>query len=306
MKNSEKTHNNKRLIIDDTLVCRLIAAQFSQWKDLSVRPVANGGWDNRTFHLGDQMLVRMPSAADYAAQVEKEHRWLPTLAPLLPLPIPEPLAMGEPAEGYPWKWSIYRWLEGNTIASTPIANLDNFAIDLVQFFLALHRIDPTGGHLPGPHNFYRGGALATYDNETRQAIAVLKGKIDADVATKIWETALATTWHHSPVWVHGDMSAGNLLVKEGRLSAVIDFGGLAIGDPACDLAIAWTLFREKSREVFRSRLPLDADTWARGRAWTLWKALIVAAGLTETNQVETEQCWHTIREVLADYNNAIK
>jgi aminoglycoside phosphotransferase (APT) family kinase protein len=297
--------NNEQLMINDALVRRLVAIQFPQWKDLSVRPVARSGWDNRTFHLGEHMLVRMPSEADYALQVEKEQRWLPKLAPLLPLPIPAPLALGEPAEGYPWRWSIYRWIEGEAAASAPISDLKNFAIDLANFLAALQKIDSTGGPLAGPHSFYRGGALSTYDAETRQAIKVLKDKIDVNTATELWEKALATTWHGSPVWVHGDVSIGNLLVKDGQLSAVIDFGQLSIGDPACDLAISWTFFKDESREAFRSALNLDAGTWARGRAWTLWKALICAADLANSNAVEATQAWRIIDEVLSDHRGIL-
>lgn len=293
--------NNQPLIIDEKLVSHLVAIQFPQWKDFPIRPVAVGGWDNRTFHLGEHMLVRLPSAAAYVNQVEKEHRWLPILAPLLPLSIPVPLAMGEPEEGYPWRWSIYGWLEGDTAASAPIADLSDFATSLAQFLLALQHIDPMDGPVAGPHNFYRGGALTTYDGETRQAIAVLKGKIDVDTATDLWESALATSCQGEPVWIHGDISAGNLLVQEGQLSSVIDFGQLGIGDPACDLSIAWTLFEGESREVFRTMLPLDADTWARGRAWTLWKALVIAAGHTYTNAVEVAKPWRIIDDVLEDH-----
>ncbi|NNM43256.1 MAG: aminoglycoside phosphotransferase family protein [Chlamydiae bacterium] len=288
-------------MIDVALVRRLVATQFPKWKDLPIKPVALSGWDNRTFHLGEHMLVRMPSAAEYASQVEKEHKWLPRLAPLLPLPIPTPLAIGQPADGYPWRWSIYRWLEGNSAASSPIEDLCDFATCLAQFLIALERIDSRDGPLPGPHSFYRGGSLLIYDAETRHAIAVLKDKIDAHAATEVWETALTTTWHGLPVWVHGDISAGNLLVQEGRLSAVIDFGQLAIGDPSCDLTIAWTLFGGESREVFQKMLPLDADTWARARAWTLWKALVVAAGLTNPNNTESAKCWRIIDEVLTEH-----
>ncbi|WP_341756393.1 MULTISPECIES: aminoglycoside phosphotransferase family protein [unclassified Candidatus Tisiphia] len=297
--------DNKKLIIDSTLVSKLIANQFTQWKDLPVQPVAVGGWDNRTFHLGKQMLVRMPSAAKYAMKVEIEQKWLPKLAPLLPLSIPEPLAMGEPGEGYPWRWSIYRWIEGDTAASSHIANQCDFATSLAQFLIALQRIDTTDGPLPGSHNFYRGGTLMTYDVETRQAIDILKDKIEASVAIEVWEAALATIWQGLPVWVHGDISAGNLLVQEGKLSAVIDFGGLGIGDPACDLAIAWNMFGKKSREVFRAMLLLDADTWTRGRAWSLWKALIIVAGFEGTNAVEVPQSWRVINEVLIDYKNKL-
>ena len=249
------------------------------------------------------MLVRMPSAAQYAFQVEKEYRWLPILAPLLPLAIPEPLAIGEPAESYPWKWSIYRWLKGETAASAPKVDLCNFAASLAEFLIALEQIDTTNGPLPGAHNFYRGGTLMTYDTETRQAIDALKGKIDTKTAIEVWQAGLATTWLDSPVWVHGDISAGNLLVQDERLSAVIDFGQLGVGDPACDLVITWTLFKDESREVFRALLPFDSGTWARGRAWALWKALIVAAGFTDTNTEETQQIWCTLDEVIADHKN---
>lgn len=263
--------------IDASLVRRLVAAQFPEWADLSIRPVASGGWDNRTFHLGEHMTVRLPSAAPHALQVAKEHRWLPKLAPRLPLPIPVPLVMGSPAEGFPWPWSVYRWLEGEPATLERIADLSEFATALAQFLIALQRIDAAGGPPPGRHNFFRGAPLAIYDGETRQAIATLGGRIDAKAVTAVWEAALAATWQGSPVWVHGDVSAGNLLVKNGRLSAVIDFGSSAVGDPACDLAIAWTLLEGESRDAFRAALPLDAATWARGRGWTLWKGLITLA-----------------------------
>ncbi len=292
-------------VIDDTLVRRLVAMQFPQWASLSVRPVAQSGWDNRTFHLGEHMVARLPSAEAYVAQVEKEHRWLPRLAPLLPLAIPEPVAVGDPASGYPWQWSIYRWIEGLTASPERIADLRDFAIALGQFLATFQRIDPTDGPPPGLHNFHRGGLLATYDSETRKAIAALQGKIDVGAATEVWEAALATNWHSSAVWIHGDVSAGNLLVREGLLSAIIDFGMLGVGDPTCDLSIAWTLFKGESREAFRDELPLDAGTWARGRAWTLWKALIVAAGITETNAIESARPWRIIDEVLTDHRRRV-
>lgn len=292
--------------IDAALVTRLVAQQFPQWKGLPIKQVASSGWDNRTFHLGRHMLVRLPSAASYALQVEKEQRWLPKLAPLLPLPIPVPLVMGVPADFYPWPWSIYQWLDGQAATLERIADLPRFATALAQFLAALQQIDASGGPPPGPHNFFRGGPVSVYDAETRQAIEVLSGSIDTDAATAVWDEALVAKWQGSPVWFHGDVAAGNLLVRNGRLNAVIDFGTSGVGDPACDLSIAWTLLEGESREAFRAHLPLDRATWARGRGWTLWKALIVLAQLpgTTPDPPEIERSRHALDEVLADHKLA--
>ena len=291
--------------INVSLVGQLVAAQFPQWVYLPIKPVEFCGWDNRTFHLGEDMTVRLPSAETYAAQVEKEHQWLPRLAPLLPLDIPVPLAMGVPADGYPWHWSIYRWLDGENATLGRIANLHQFAVMLAQFLVALQRIDPTGGPPPGRHNFYRGGPLAIYDVETRQAIASLDGRIDTDAVTAVWEAALKATWNGPPVWIHGDVAAANLLVKRGRLSAVIDFGCSGVGDPACDLTIAWTLFSGESREAFCAGLPMDDATWARGRGWALWKGLITLAEHINTNPSEAGKARRVIDEVLIDHERAV-
>ena len=288
--------------IDAALVRRLVAAQFPQWAALTVRPVAHGGWDNRTFHLGEEMTVRLPSAARYVAQVEKEQLWLPRLAAGLPLPIPAPLGMGAPDENYPWPWSVYGWIEGETATVAPIFDRRRFAADLAGFLDALHRVDTTGGPEAGPHSFFRGGPLATYDAETRRAIAALDGRIDANAATEVWEAALNATWRGPPVWVHGDVAAGNLLVRDGRLSAAIDFGCCAVGDPACDLAIAWTFLEGDAREAFRGALPLDGATWARGRGWTLWKALIVLAALS-ANPMDAEKSPRIIDDLVAEHRS---
>jgi aminoglycoside phosphotransferase (APT) family kinase protein len=285
--------------IDDALVRRLVAGQFPQWSELPIHPVTPSGWDNRTFRLGDTMVVRLPSGEHYAEQVAKEQRWLPYLAPSLPLAIPTPLALGRPAEGYSWNWSVYRWLEGEAASSGSIADLSEFASSLGRFLAALQRIDATGGPEPGLHNFHRGAALGIYDGQTRQAIAALEGTIDEDAATAVWEAALTSAWQWAPVWVHGDVSAGNLLVQAGRLSAVIDFGQLGVGDPACDLAIAWTFFDGASRQAFRDALPLDDATWARGRGWALWKVLIVTSGLVGATAYDAARSPQTLHEVLA-------
>jgi aminoglycoside phosphotransferase (APT) family kinase protein len=290
--------------ITPALVSRLIAAQFPEWADLPVMPVECNGWDNTTFRLGRHMSVRLPSADAYVAQVDKEHRWLPLLAAHLPLPIPEPLARGNPAYGYPREWSIYRWLPGDPATIERIADLDRLGTELAAFLAALYRIDPAGGPAPGNHNFFRGGPLATYDAETRDAIASLGDEIDTDAATEVWEAALGATWHGSPVWFHGDVSAGNLLVSDGRLSAVIDFGCSGVGDPACDVTIAWTLLSGSSREAFRASLPVDGPTWVRGRGWALWKALITLAHSPQDNRSGAANARHVIAEVIAEHRQS--
>ena len=284
-----------KLEINVALVHKLVVTQFPQWAALSINPVEFSGWDNRSFHLGEHMLIRLPSAACYSSQIEKEQRWLPKLAPFLPLPIPLSVAMGMPTEAYPWHWSINRWLEGQTASIERIKDLRQFAISLAEFLVALQQCDTTDGPLAGAHSFYRGGDLATYNVETREAIAALDDKVVAKAVTVVWDDALASTWQCPRVWIHGDIAVGNLLVQNGALSAVIDFGQLAIGDPACDLAIAWTLFTGQSRQAFRDVLKLDKGTWARGRGWALWKALCWAF------PGEKRIDWRLVNEVLADY-----
>ncbi len=287
--------------ITPALVSRLIAAQFPQWADLPVRSVELDGWDNTTFRLGEEMSVRLPSGEIYAQQVDKEHRWLPALAPQVPLPIPEPLARGAPGCGYPWQWSVYRWREGDPAISGRVGDLGRFAADLADFLAALYRIDPSGGPAAGQHSCFRGGPLAVWDSQTRDAIAALEGEVDTGCARQVWEAALAAVWEGPPVWVHGDVSPTNLLVNHGRLSAVIDFGCSAAGDPACDTVIAWTFFSGQSRRMFKTRLPADRATWARGRGWALWKALIVLVRALKDDPDEAAETRRVISEVLTDH-----
>jgi aminoglycoside phosphotransferase (APT) family kinase protein len=287
--------------IDVALVRRLVAAQFPRWADLPVRPVAVGGWDNRTFHLGEDMTVRLPSGPGYALQVDKEHRWLPVLARRLPLDVPAPLALGTPGEGYPFPWSVYRWIEGATAYRSRVDDLTAFATTLAGFVTALQHVDPTDGPPAGPHSAFRGAPLATYDGETRRAIVKLGDRIPTDTVTAIWETALRATWSGPPVWFHGDIAFGNLLVRDGRLAAVIDFGCCGVGDPACDVVIAWTFLSGPSRTAFRAALDLDSATWARGRGWALWKALIT---LDDTDPVRAAEARHVLGQVLADWTES--
>jgi aminoglycoside phosphotransferase (APT) family kinase protein len=286
--------------VDVSLVGRLLAAQFPQWADLPIEPVHSAGTDNAIYRLGSDMTVRLPRIPGATGQVDKEHRWLPRLAPHLPLAIPVPLAKGTPGEGYPWHWSIYRWLEGENATVEHITDLDQAARELAQFVAALQRIDPLGGPPPGAHNSFWGVPLSTRDAYTRAAIASLEGMLDTSAVTAAWDAALqAPAWHGPPVWIHGDLQPLNLLVERGRLSAVIDFGCLGVGDPACDLIVAWNFLSAEARDVFRATLPVDDATWARGRGWALSVGLIALPYYQSTNPVLANIARRAIEEVLA-------
>jgi aminoglycoside phosphotransferase (APT) family kinase protein len=287
--------------LDAGFIRELVASQFPEWAHLPVRAVDRQGHDNRTFRLGDSLAVRAPSAARYAAAIAKEQVWLPRLAPRLPQPIPAPVALGRPGAGYPWPWSVNRWLEGAPALDDPsTANASDFAEDLADFLAALQAIDPEDGPIPSPDTFWRGGPLEVYDAETTAAIAGLGEAIEGASAKEVWAAALTASADVPPVWVHGDIAPGNLLVERGRLCAVIDFGQACVGDPACDLAIAWSYLEGPARAAFRRGLPLDAATWARGRGWCLWKALITLARST-TDSAQARLQTRIIGAVIADH-----
>jgi aminoglycoside phosphotransferase (APT) family kinase protein len=263
-----------RTRIDGALARRLVDSQFPQWSELPIREVELDGWDNRTFRLGSDLSIRLPTGSWYAKQVEKEQRWLPELAPQLPLPIPAPVALGSPDGDYPFPWSVYRWLDGEPAATVPVADLSEFATALARFLNALAAADATGGPEPGEHNFFRGAPLGVYEGEALEAIDRHADQLARDDVLRTWEEAMASSWDREPVWFHGDVAVGNLLVRDGRLAAVLDFGSSGVGDPACDMVIAWTFLEGRSRDRFRAERGVDPGTWARGRGWALWKALI--------------------------------
>jgi aminoglycoside phosphotransferase (APT) family kinase protein len=287
-----------RLTIPVTLVRHLIDTQFPQWANLPIRRVEVDGWDNSTFRLGKSFKVRLPTASRYVAQVEKEHRWLPVLAKSLSFSVPEPVALGIPTAEYPYPWSVYRWIDGDPVSVARIGDLTVLAEDVARFLLELKSIPAHEGPLAGVHSFFRGGPLRTYDSETRQCLELLWGEIDADAALGVWEEALASQWTDSAVWVHGDIAVGNLLMVEGRLGAVIDFGSCAVGDPACDLVIAWTLFKGRSRVAFRSIVGWDDGCWKRARGWALWKALLTMCTKRNTDRLVYEQARQVIGEIM--------
>jgi aminoglycoside phosphotransferase (APT) family kinase protein len=287
--------------IDESLARRLIDSQFPQWARLPITAVELDGWDNRSFRLGCELTVRLPSGNWYAQQVEKEQHWLPVLAPQLPLPIPSPVAKGEPDAEFPYPWSVYRWLDGEPASTARIRDLGDFATTLARFLNALGRVDATNGPTPGQHNFFRGGPLGTYEEETIDAIAALADEIPVEDVKRVWADAAATPWGRDPVWIHGDVAASNLLVRDGRLAAVLDFGSSGVGDPACDTVIAWTFLSRSSRDRFRAERDLDSGTWSRGRGWALWKALITLAGHLERGAPEAAVPRREIARIVADY-----
>lgn len=292
--------------IDARLVRRLLAAQLPEWAELPLEPIHPLGTDNAIYRLGEGMAVRLPRVERATAALEKECRWLPELAPLLPLAVPTPLAVGEPSDGFPFRWAVYSWLDGETATDGRLADLDRAASDLAAFVAALQRADPADGPLPGPHNAHRGVPLARRDSSTRAAIAALSDRIDARAVTAAWETALeAPEWRGEPRWIHGDLDARNLLVEQGRLRAVIDFGCLGVGDPACDAMVAWKLFSAESRTCFRGELAVDEATWARSRGWALSQAVVALAYYTpDTNALLVEEAGRWLADVLADHARA--
>ncbi|WP_042391298.1 aminoglycoside phosphotransferase family protein [Streptacidiphilus melanogenes] len=280
------------------LVRRLIAEQFPQWARLPVELVDRDGTSNAMFRLGDDMVVRLPRIAGAAEDVQKEHTWLPRLAPQLPVAIPVPLGQGGPGAGYPWSWSVYGWLDGANpvVGRRPPGDDSPLAEDLAAFTKALRAIDPEGGPAA-----YRSEPLAARDAATRRAVAALDGVIDADTVEAVWEDALGVPeWDGPAVWIHADLQPGNLLVSEGRLTGVIDFGCLGLGDPAVDFMPAWYVLPGAARPVFRAAVGADEASWARARGWALSVALMELQYYRDTNPVMTAVAGHVLKEILAE------
>ncbi|WP_406091248.1 aminoglycoside phosphotransferase family protein [Streptomyces sp. NBC_01013] len=280
---------------DDALVRRLITAQFPHWSGRPVERVA-AGTANAMYRLGADLVVRLPRTAGSADDTAKEHHWLPRLAPSLPVAIPVPLGAGVPGEGFPWPWSVYRWIGGNCPVVGDCAEAAPLARDLARFITALHRVDPTDG----PPS-YRSETLGTRDSAVRAALVDLSTEIDTGAAARVWETALrAPAPTGPPVWIHADLQPGNMLTAHGRLTAVIDFGCLGLGDCAVDLIAAWYVLPAEARGLFRAAVEADDAAWARGIGWALSIALMELHYYRETNAYMADTGRHVIAEILAD------
>jgi aminoglycoside phosphotransferase (APT) family kinase protein len=299
-------HENE-LRTDAALVGRLLADQFPQWAHLPIEPVASSGTDNAMYRLGDELAVRLPRLEWDESGPDMQRDWLPKLAPDLPVPVPLPVAVGAPGHGYPMSWSICRWLEGRTPVAGELDDPRGLALDLARFVRALQAIDATDGPGPGDHNNSRGAPLITRDEGTREALVQLRkipslaAEFDIDAAETAWEAALrAPAWSAAPVWLHGDLLPGNLLCVDGRLSGVIDFECLGVGDPAIDLAAGWWLFDADARAVFRAALGVDDPTWDRGRGCALSIASIALPYYHVTNPAFANASRYAINQILSE------
>jgi aminoglycoside phosphotransferase (APT) family kinase protein len=289
--------------VDFPIVVRLIERQFPQWGGLPITAVPSAGTDNAIYRLGDDMAVRLPRRPATAANLAKEQLWLPKLAPMLPLAIPLPLAQGVAGEGFPFPWSVYRWLDGVNVVDEPDVNLPDAAVRLGRFVAALQRIEAAGGPPPP----FRGGPVSTLDDRVRGEIRHLGGDatVDPDLATAAWKTAMAApAWEGLPRWVHADLSPLNLLARRGRLTAVIDFGGLGVGDPAIDMLPAWLWLTPRTRDLFRAEAMADGATWARGRGWGLGLGLAAVHDYRVTNPVLANIGERAIAQVIADFQRS--
>ena len=286
------------VIIDETLVSELVAEQYPHWSELPIRQVPRQGWDNRTYRLGDDLSVRLPSAEAYAAAVEKEHHTLRFLDGKLPLSVPAVIAVGVPSSAYPFPWSVRRWLAGDTVDEVDQIDQVRLAQDVGEMLTVLRSLPTEAGTAAGWHSFYRGCHPSVYSDEVQTALRRLEGKVDVERCRTVWLEATTSAWKSAPVWYHGDVTVGNLLMNTGSLSAVIDFGTSGIGDPACDLVMAWTYFTAEARVAFREAAGLDDSAWQRARGWALWKALSTMSGQSSPDPDGVQR--RILAEVLED------
>jgi aminoglycoside phosphotransferase (APT) family kinase protein len=291
--------------ISTDLAIKLIAGQFPQWARLRVRPVISVGTECVLYRLGDDLVIRLPRRPGGTLDELLIEGVLPRLAPYLPVPVPELIAEGRPTADYPASWGVLRWIDGDTPAEGHLTAPGLLADDLAEFLVALWRIDLAQVDLANSPAAYRGGPLVEEHEFTLDAIEQVRGQIDADAARDIWDGAMQLpAWEGPATFVHADMMPGNVVTREGRLGAVIDFAAAGIGDPSVDLIVAWMLLPDQVRPAFRRATRVDDATWLRGRARALSWSVGHLSYYRDTNPVMAGNARYTIREVLADYHES--
>ncbi len=281
--------------INIALVKQLLTEQFPNLAERSITVLRSTGTVNAIYRLGDELYIRLPRLEEWAESIDNEWNWLPELAPHISLNIPRPLARGKPTNWYPCPWAIYHWIEGVPYQDDLISDERQVAYDLVNFILELRSVDmlgaPRGGRRP----------LIELDAVTRSAIESSRGMIDTKAVSAAWALSLESPpWDGKPVWIHGDLLKSNLLVQGGRLCAIIDFGGVGIGDPAADVVPAWSVFNRVGRETFRQTLEVDEDTWSRARGYALHQALMIVPYYSKTNPEFVTMAKRTVEEILTE------
>lgn len=290
--------HHDQITVTTAQATRLIDRAMPQWAGQRVRPLATNGTDNWMFRLGDDKVLRLPKRPSAVSLLRREWDWLPRLKDL-PLRVPEPLALGEPENGFPYPWMVLTWQPGETLRPGAVTEDEQAALALARFVTVLRDLPGTSGPIAGSANHNRGVPLAVLDEVTRQSIAGIADLYPADDLLRLWDTALeAPPWSGAPLWLHGDLTPMNLLAVEGRLSAVIDFGLMARGDPATDLIPAWGLFDGAARDTFLDVAGLDGDTQARGRGWALYSGVIALAYYRDSNPALSRICRHTLDALL--------
>jgi aminoglycoside phosphotransferase (APT) family kinase protein len=283
--------HDDELFSDESVVHALLMQQFPEWADRSVSRIESTGTSNALYRIGSDLVARLPRRPSNGEYVAREQRWLPTLAPHLPLTVPLPVASGEPSEAFGYPWFVYQWMHGDD-AIVGVYDTTQAAIDLAQFINALRLCSIVDAIHQGVAISGRGGPLIERDARTRTEVRKCAGLIDIDLAAveAVWDRAVLTSpWSNDPVWIHADLSSGNLLVEHRRLSSVIDWGLFGIGDPAWDLIVAWEMFNDHDRKVFREHIDIDDDTWERGRGFALSTAAYALPYYVHTNQFMADQ-----------------
>lgn len=285
------------------LVRSLLAAQRPEWADLPLSP-AGAGTDNTMYRLGDDLLVRLPRTADKARSVRKEQEWLPRLAPLLACRVPEPVHAGGPTTAFPLVWSVYRWIDGDEANRDTVRNWAAFGADLAAIVRELHHIDLMGATRTDDLSWYRGGSLQACDGWISRCLAACRTtvgqELDVETLEQLWRAALALPEPSRPhVWLHGDLKPTNLLVREGRLHAVIDFGGLSVGFPDAEHSTVWDL-PSQARQAYWNSLDLDDLTWARARAWAIAVGVSGISYYWRTYPAFVAECQARLQAILTD------